>query len=110
MADTWITDLNHFLNEDGDIISEPIPAKIFAEYFTAIVLLASFPESEYPPEYIVRCRRRPNRKPCNEGIVSFIVPESDEIFWICPKCNDRGSITNWRNSMWDLSDLEPVTH
>jgi len=64
MADTWITDITHFLDDDGEIISEPTQAKIFGEYFAAIILMASFPEPEYPPEYTVLCRRRLNRKPC----------------------------------------------
>jgi hypothetical protein len=110
MPDTWITDLTHLLDEAGDIISEPPQAKALAEYFAAIVFMASFPDPEYPPEYIVKCRRRPNRKPCLKEIVGFINPETDDVMWMCPKCNDRGLISNWRDSMWDLSDSGQVAH
>jgi len=103
MADTWITDLSHFLDEAGDIICEPAPAKALAEFFAAIVLMASFPDPDCPPEYSVKCRRRPNRKPCLENIVGFIDPENEDIMWMCPKCNDRGFISNWQDTMWDLS-------
>jgi hypothetical protein len=110
MPDTWVTDLTHFLDETGEIVSVPAPAKALAEYFVAIVFMASFPDPEYPPEYKVKCRRRPHRKPCLEEIVGFIDPETDGIVWMCPKCHDRGLISNWRGSMWDLSGSGKVLH
>ena len=110
MPDTWITDLTHFLDEEGNIISEPVEARVLAEYFTAIVLMTSYPDPDYPPEYKVKCRRRPKRKPCHTEIAGWIDPENDDIFWICPKCQDRGRISNWRCSMWDISDSEQMAH
>jgi len=50
MADSWITDITHFLDEDGEINAEPSQAKVLAEYFAAIIMMASFPEPEYPPD------------------------------------------------------------
>jgi hypothetical protein len=110
MADSWIIDLSHFIDEDGDIISEPAKVKALADYFTAIVFIASYPEPEYPAEYIVKCRRRPKRKPCLGEIFGFIIPETDDILWMCPKCHDRGFISNWRGTMWDLSDSRATAH
>jgi hypothetical protein len=110
MADTWITDFTHFLDEEGNLVSEPAPAKVLAEYFAAIVFMASFPDVEYPPEYIVKCRRKPNRKPCLEEIVAFIDPHTEDVVWMCPKCQDKGIISNWRHTMWDLSDSEQPVH
>jgi hypothetical protein len=110
MIDTLISDLTQFLDDAGDIISEPVQAKALAKYFAAIVFMASYPDHEYPPEYIVKCRRRPNRKPCLGEIVGIINPETDDIMWMCPKCNDKGIISNWRGTMWDLSDLEQPVH
>ncbi|MDP2886211.1 MAG: hypothetical protein Q8P51_14450 [Ignavibacteria bacterium] len=107
MADTWITDLTHFLDEEGNIISKPAQAKAIAEYLAAIVSMASFPDPEYPPEYSVKCRRRPNRKPCLERIVGFINLETDAIVWMCPRCKDCGTISNWRGTQWDLSSAVP---
>ena len=108
MADTWVTDISHFLDEEGEIISGPPRARKLAEYLTAIILMASFPEPDYPPEYLVRCRRRPNRKPCQKEIVGFVDPETDDIVWMCPVCGDRGLISNWRGTMWDMSGAEGV--
>jgi hypothetical protein len=110
MAETWMIDITHFLDEDGEMISEPPQARKLAEYFAAIIMMTSYPDQEYPPEYRVCCRRRPNRKPCLEEIISYIDPETDEIFWKCPKCGDRGLISNWRETIWDMSDAGEFSH
>ena len=110
MSDTWITDITHFLDKDGHIVTEPAQAKQLGDYFAAIVMMASFPDPDYPPEYKVLCRRRPNRKPCKEEIAGWIEPDSDDIFWICPKCQDRGRISNWRGTIYDMSDIGDVFH
>ncbi len=108
MPGTWVTDIAHFLDEGGEVISEPPQARKLAEYLVAIIVMASFPEPEYPPEYRVRCRRRPNRKPCLEEIVGFVDPETDDIVWMCPVCGDHGLISNWRGTIWDMSNAEEV--
>lgn len=108
MAATWITDISHFLDEEGEIISGTPRARKLAEYLSAIVVMASFSEPEYPPEYRVMCRRRPNRKLCREEIVGFVDPETDDIVWMCPVCGDRGVISNWRGTIWDMSGAEGV--
>jgi hypothetical protein len=104
MADTWVTDISHFLDEEGKIISKPIKARNRAEYLTTLIVMTTFSDPEYAPEYRVNCRRRPNRKPCLEAIVGFVDPETDDIVWMCPKCEDRGVISNWQGTIWDMSN------
>jgi hypothetical protein len=106
LADAWVTDITHFLDEEGKIISEPSQAREIAEYFAAIIVMASYPDPEYPPDYRVQCRRRPKRKPCQEEIAGFVDPETDNIVWMCPTCGDRGFISNWRGTIWDMSDAD----
>jgi hypothetical protein len=110
MSDTWITDITHFLDDTGNLIEEPKEARALADYFTAILVMATYPEPDYPPEYLVSCRRRPQRKPCREEIVGFIDPETDAVVWMCPKCNDRGLISNWQGTIWDMSKLGEIDH
>jgi hypothetical protein len=104
MGDTWITDLTHFLDETGRIAPMPGPARLLAEHFTAIVLMVSHPEIAIPPEYQVRCRRRPGRKPCPGYIEADIDVETNEIIWWCPICDDNGYIRNWKGTMWHLGN------
>jgi hypothetical protein len=110
MADTWVTDITHFLDENGEMVQEPLEARSLGEYLAAIIAMASFIEPEYPEKYQVVCRRRPNRKPCLEEIIGYIDPETDDIFWKCPKCGDRGLISNWQGTIWDMSDDGEVVH
>jgi hypothetical protein len=70
MPGTWITDLTHFLDEDGDIVPISGPAFRLAGYFTSIVVMASHPDLIVPSRYRVRCRRRPGRKPC-QGMIEL---------------------------------------
>ena len=105
LGDTWITDLTHFLDEDGQIAPADGPARRLAEHLTAIVAMASYPEIVIPAEFSVRCRRRPARKPCSGHIEADLYASTDEIMWWCTQCDDKGYIRNWRRSMWDLGDV-----
>ena len=104
LGDTWITDLTHFLDQGGQIAPADGPARRLAEHLTAIVAMTSHPEIIIPSEYRVRCRRRPGRKPCGGHIESDLDPDTEDIFWWCNKCDDKGYIRNWKRSMWDLGD------
>ena len=108
MGDTWYTNLQVFLDEDGAIAVSTGPARKLAEHITAIVAMASRPELIPLPEYQVRCRRRPGRKPCTGIIEADFDPEDYRIMWWCPVCDDCGYISNWQDSMWDLRDAGEV--
>ena len=105
MADTWITDITDYLDNRGEMINFPIKARKLADYLAAIIVMASYPDPEYPPEYRVRCKRGPT---CLEEILAGIDPETDDIFWKCPKCGDCGLISNWQGTIWDMSDIVGV--
>jgi len=109
VADTWYTDITHFLDDNGDMIKEPPQARKLAEYLAAIIVMASFPDPDYPPEYRVSCRRRPNRKPCLTEIAGWLDPETDDVVWICPVCQDKGIISNWKGTIWDMSNCEDLS-
>ena len=105
MAGAWITDITHFLDEQGEMIKEPFEAREMAEYFAAIIVMATYPEPEYPTEYKISCRRGP---PCLEEIIAGVDPETDEIFWKCLKCGECGLISNWQGTIWDMSEIDGV--
>lgn len=97
MADTWITDLQHFLDEDGCIGPPSGPARRLAEYLASIVDAAT----RYDEYVAVRCRRRPGRKPCRTELEIWTDLDTDDIHWRCPACDDNGLISNWQDSRWD---------
>jgi hypothetical protein len=107
MADTWITDLTHFL-EDGRLVQElPGPALRLAEYLGRIVAAVTGTEPDDPLD--IRCRRRPGRRPCPGEIEGYIDPESNAIHWKCLVCGDHGLISNWENTIWDLREADGHT-
>jgi hypothetical protein len=104
MAYTHFNDVTDLLDEAGEILTDSVHSKKLAEYITDIIFMASFPEKEQPAEYIVHCHCHPDHEPCLGKIIGFINQETDDIMWMCPMCVDRGIISNWRGTMWDLSD------
>ncbi len=101
MADTWVTDLTHFLTDEGEIGPKSGPARKLVEYFTEIVVDATTEPWEEPGKKSVRCRRRPGRRRCAGVIETDIDPDTDAIMWWCPVCRDKGSINHWQGSRWD---------
>jgi hypothetical protein len=85
MPGTWMTDLTHFLDEDGDLAPISGPAWRLAKYFTSNVVMASYPDLIVPPRYRVRCRRRPGRKPCKGMIESDLDFETEDIMGGVPR-------------------------
>ena len=104
MGDTWYVNLKIFLDEDGTIAPTKGPARKLAEHIVAIVAMASRPELIPLPEYQVCCRRRPGRKPCIGIIEADFDPDTYDIMWWCPVCDDNGYISDWKGSLWDLKD------
>lgn len=103
MPDVWVTDLTHFLDEQGLIAPRQGRARRLAEHLTSIVAMTSA-EPETPDDGSpgsIRCRRRPRRKPC-PGFVDADYGPSLEIVWWCKHCGDRGVITEWSGSFWDI--------
>jgi len=104
MAGTMITDLQHFLARDGSIGPQSGPARRIAEYLCSIIKEMTADMAGLAHVERVRCRRRPNHKPCPGEIESFVDPETGQIIWQCPVCDDNGTIDNWQGTQWDLSD------
>ena len=104
MADTWITDMRHFLDEDG-VLPEglPAPALKLVLYQGAIVawVAATGCRSGQTTRTNVNCRRNPGRRPCGGEIVACHEAASSTIVWECPLCGDRGRISGWEGTDWD---------
>lgn len=106
MGDTWISDMTHFLDETGTIPECQGAARSIRDHLGAIVAFVTSWSSADEERSAVRCRRRPHRKPCPGWICASLDPDSREIVWICPICEDRGIISGWEHTPWDLSDLD----
>jgi hypothetical protein len=105
MGNTWVTDLRHFLNEEGIVPPDlPLPAERLAYYFGSIVKAVTSHKNLCLSPSGIRCRRRPKHRRCPGEILAFIDGEHNAaIRWQCPVCNDNGFISGWQESPWDLS-------
>ena len=100
MADTWITDITHFLDDTGGVAAKAGPARRIAEHFGAIIAAVSAQPLEARTSTRVRCRRRPGRRPCS-GEIRAVFDCETNIVWECPACGDNGLIQNWQGTFWD---------
>jgi hypothetical protein len=97
MGDTWVVSLEHMLDENGAIAAPKGPARKVSRAYRCD-RSHGIEAGTYSalPEYQVRCRRRPGRKPCTGIIEADFDPEDYRIMWWCPVCDDCGYISNWQ--------------
>jgi hypothetical protein len=106
MSDTWITDITHYLDADGNLPPDlPGPARNLANYLGSLIAAVSAAPCPIPRRLNVQCRRRPGRRPCPGFIEAMIDPDDYSVVWHCPSCGDNGFISNWEGTAWDKSVL-----
>jgi len=95
-----ITNLLHFLDEQGEIAAEiPGPALDLALFLGAIVGWVTIRQVDHSEETNVPCLRRQGRRRCTGPI--FAHQDGSTIMWECPVCGDHGVITGWEDTFWD---------
>jgi hypothetical protein len=103
MAKTFIIDLRYLLDSESESDPDSSLSLQLVEYLTAIVAMVSYPASESPSVYEVRCQHRDtDGNQCTGHILGEIVSETGNIYWRCPVCSDKGLISNWQGTFWDL--------
>ena len=75
-------------------------SKKLTEIITFVTATKAGVPSDSPP----KCWRRPKRKPCNGELEIVLTPETGQIHWICPICQDEGVVTGWEDLIWDISN------
>jgi hypothetical protein len=107
IGNAWVSDLAHFIDETGTL--HPLlsgPGRRLAEHLTAIVAAATSMRASGKVAD-VRCRRRPQRRPC-PGNLEYLVQSDERIAWGCPCCGDNGVISNWQSTAWDRREMGRV--
>ena len=98
-----ITDMRHFLGEDG-VLYEPLPRPALGLAFFQGSIVAWVSMCSRLPNYPhtnVPCRRRTARTPCVGEILAVLDPSTEAIHWHCPICGDDGLISGWEGTPWD---------
>ena len=94
----YISNLTHFLNEEGNIPTEmPSESRELAGFLAMVVDITT----ERQNTKLAPCDLRCSNNGCNGLIHTTLTPNFKEIHWHCPQCNTEGIIRNWQGTKWD---------
>ena len=97
---SYITDIRHFLNEEGKIPGVlPEPARELSSFLVLIVdaVTSSYPDPKWSIETGITCRT----PRCTGEIIAALDALEEPIRWYCMECGEDGIISGWRRSRWD---------
>lgn len=92
----YITDAKHFLDEKGALGPQKGPAKAMAEFHANAITYATAADTAG----VVA----PTCFKCKKSAVKVAIAPDGAICWSCSRCNAEGRISNWRRTLWDLTD------
>jgi len=92
----YITDVRHFLDAKDAIGPQKGPAKVMAEFHAGVIAYAT----DFADTGVIA----PSCFKCKKAAVEFALTLDDAIRWSCPRCKAEGRMSNWRGTLWDLSD------
>lgn len=96
-----VTDITHFLNDEGEVPNLPKPAMKLFHFLTRIIEAVSINVDEPLVDVDVRCCDRDTKITCNGHIEAWCNDER-VIEWVCCKCSESGTISKWQKTKWDL--------
>ena len=96
-----VTNIRHFLNENGQVPDLPLEAQELVNFLSAIIEAATT-NYDAPVAFAdTRCRTIVNGKPCPGEIEVWVYAEDNQIGWECLECGDEGVISHWEGTLWD---------
>lgn len=97
MSGTYVTDITHFLDENGELAEMPEEARKLASFLVLLIDAATqtFPADDRDSR--IRCRK----DGCTGSIRCSLSSVTDEISWYCPRCGHNGVIRNWQDTKWN---------
>lgn len=102
MPRTYVTDIQHLLDASG----EPLPGAggDMARYLGCIIEAGSVVPVGKGRLVPLRCANPSHRRRCGRQL-GVAVPSAGTIEWECIGCRERGVITNWAGTGFDLSQV-----
>ncbi len=97
MSGTYVTDITHYLGNDGELAEMPGEARKLASFLVLLIDITTqvFPAHDHDTR--IRCRT----DTCTGSIRASMASKDGEIVWRCPKCGHNGIIRNWQGTKWD---------
>jgi hypothetical protein len=102
MPRTYVTDIQHLLDGSGQ--PAPGPAGEMARYLGRIIEAGSVIPAGKGHLAPLRCANPARRRRCG-GQLGVVIPSTGTIEWECISCRERGVVTNWTGTPFDLSQI-----
>jgi predicted RNA-binding Zn-ribbon protein involved in translation (DUF1610 family) len=96
-ARTYVTDITHYLNAEGELAAMPGDARKLASFLVLLIDAASRAIPARNSDTRIRCRTRD----CTGAIRALIASSEGKIVWHCPECGHNGVVSNWQGTKWD---------
>lgn len=96
-----LTDISHFLDENGDLADVNSETKELFDFLSSIVSEAS---SDYGKPMIlscITCIQKVDNKVCGGEVEIWVGANDNRIGWECLECASEGVISNWEGTAWD---------
>jgi len=96
----YITNIKHLLDA-----SERMPEEMPEEIKGLISFLTQVIDSttRVLPNSLTSTNVRCFEKGCDNLVKTAVRPDTEEIHWFCPNCENEGLINNWQGTKWDNS-------
>ena len=98
---TMITNIQHFLNEDGEVPDMSLEAQELVSFLSAIIEAVSTKYDDPVAFADTKCRTIVNGKACTGDIEVWVYAEDNRIGWECLECGCEGVISDWEGTVWD---------
>lgn len=90
----YVTDFRHFLNAQGAIGLPKGPGLRFANFLATLVVVAT----DHAAKDATTCFK------CKSPQVHAAIDNERRVAWKCLACNECGVISNWQETLWDVTD------
>ncbi len=97
-----VTNIQHFLDEDGKTPRLPPEARELFLFLTKVIEVATIHYGQPLALAEMDCRRTSEGEDCEGEIEVWILYEDNSIGWECTECRDEGIITDWEGTQWDM--------
>jgi len=96
----YITNIQHLLEASAKMPEEmPVEARELIGFLTLIIDTTTKNLVQSLTTTDVKCFE----KGCSGMIKTALRPDTEEIHWFCPDCENEGLISDWKNTKWDNS-------
>lgn len=94
----YVTNIQHLLDA-SEKMSEEMPKE--ARGLIGFLILIIDTTTKNLPQTLTTTDVRCFQKSCNGLIKSALRPDTGEIHWYCPDCENEGVISEWQKTKWD---------